>query len=61
MASVLPKCKDNLLSMSHCLQDSSSLDKSSAIFFESNPEMIKDMSSAYKGSLHLRLKDISLT
>ena len=57
MASVLPKCKDDSLPMSHCLQDSISLDKSSAIFFGSNPGMNKAPSTAYRFKGTVRLKN----
>ncbi|CAL4170718.1 unnamed protein product [Meganyctiphanes norvegica] len=61
IASVFPRCKDSLLSISHCLHDSSSFERFSAITFGSDPEIINALSSAYKSNLHLTLIGMSFT
>ena len=61
MDSVLPRCKDNLLSTSHYLQDSSSLLKTSEITFGSLWDVNRALSSAYRRRLQLKLVGMSLT
>ena len=58
---VLPRCNESLLSMSHCWHDSNSFVSSSAICFGSVPEIIRELSSVYRSSLHSMLTGILLT
>ena len=62
MDSVLPRCKDNnLMSIRHCLQDSSSLLKTSEITFRSLWDENRALSSAYRSRLQLTLVEMCLT
>ena len=60
IASVLPRCKDSLLSVSHLWQDSSYCDKVSAIIFGYSPGTRRAQSSANSNNLHKTLIGISL-